>query len=273
MDITLTVMPGMDPVPAVAVAVSLTSADIGEAVAVTVERVTDEGAAAVRGGYRVTPTTSVSVLDVEAPFNIELAYRVVFIADNGEVISYSDTSDPIVLPHTGTVIHQVLQPAQALEVELLAGAGLTHEREFFGELVHAGSGPGVWLGSGRSGLQSLELSLFARTREQEERMGQVLSSDLPVLVYRSSAAQRLPQPFYMLVRHPLQESVNWHLGMEWTRWPWVVDEVRPPGLGLVVPLLTWADVAATYDTWDDVAAQYGSWSELMQDYSIAGAGS
>lgn len=275
MDIVLTPYPGMNPVPAVAVAVTLTAADIGDAASITVERVTAEGASAVRGGYRLTPTTSTSIMDAEAPFNTEVAYRVVFLTDDGTVISYTEPSGTVVLPHEGTVVQRVMEPSVNAEIIHMKGSAQSHQHSFGGSMYGTPGLP-TWVGSPS---RSFSTRVVARVYDEAHRdrlvglFGRPGDQVLPVFCLRTTEPLRLPQPFFCVIDSPQTAGVDWWKSGDITEVVWDMTATRPPGLGLSVPVLTWADVAATYDTWADAAARYGTWADLMQDYSIAGAGS
>jgi hypothetical protein len=95
---------------------------------------------------------------------------------------------------------------------------------------------------------------------------------IPILCVRTPPQFFIQPTLFLHIPEHTYTPVDAPTGGETVLWSMTGDEVEPPAVGLVEPVLTWDDVAARYAGWGEVAAAYPTWLELSRDYTLAGIG-
>lgn len=268
-----TLTPRTDAAPVPRVEIVFTSVADGTETA-TVFRVTDDRTYRVRGGIGVYAAGGFAVVDTEAPFGVQVAYRAEMFNAAGLSLGFTDLAT-VILDAVGSWIHQPLDPSRNTDLLALMGTAADLVRPFLGELVQPqGRSVPVWVGAGRTGLRGVPLLALTETAEQEQGLRSVFGGyedrQLPVVCFRSSLPLGLPQPFFGVVVEPRRLDVDTNQGGEALQWQLTADEAAAPAEALAAGVLTYADLEASYATYADLEAAYLTYLDMESDFSLAG---
>jgi hypothetical protein len=226
----------------------------------------------VRGGVDVA--TGVAALDFEAPFQTTSSYRAAQYDVAGEFIAYTESSDTV-LDVDGTWIHNPLEPAGGIFVELDDESAREISRPTPGELVYpeAAEIPHR-IGSIRRGVEGASVVFnidgVSNMTKFDEMLGAYGTQKVGVLCLRTSDPVMWPRTFFVAAdAFPVTDKTI-RFGGDWVQVRASCDEVQPPYEGLVVPLLTYDDLDAAYADYDARDAAYATYTEQDRDYSLAG---
>lgn len=262
------------PAPFVDILVDVDDAGVATA---TVWRTVRGRSTKVRGLVNVAATSAVTTRDFEAPFGVEVSYRVQQFDASGDFISYSTpaTITPAMPEEGYGWIHNCLDPSSAVRVQFAGSAGARITRPLDSEVYRIpGRTVGVALSRGRRGVEQLAIDCITQTVEDAERFDALFGGydddTTPILCVRSRPEMLFPQPLYALVSAPAYVPINNRIGREDARWLMNADEVAPPPSAIVAALLTYADFTAFYSTYVAFSAAYADYTEASRDYTIAG---
>ena len=114
---------------------------------------------------------------------------------------------------------------------------------------------GVLVAGQRRGVQGVDLTVVTDSIEQVDKLqamfGTYDTNLPPILCFRvgSNDRIRLPRPFFAAVLAPSEMDVNYAIGTgEQITTEMQGDEVSPPAPGILIPLLTNADINRFYLT-------------------------
>ena len=226
----------------------------------------------VRGGVDIAP--GVAALDFECPFQSSATYRAMQYDAGDAELGYTDP-ESITLDVEGTWIHNPLDPARGILVEMDDASLQQLQRPTLGELVYAEDAVvGRRLGSRRRGIVAADLVLnidgMANIAGFEAMLGDYEEDQIGILCVHTSEPVLLPRTFFASSDGWTVQDKTIRRGGEWVRVAATVDEAEPPYPGLVVPLLTYDDLDAAYADYDDRDAAYATYTAQDRDYSLAG---
>lgn len=237
----------------------------------------------VRGALRVPVSGVLSVIDFEAPLDVEVTYQAALFDAAGAVIEWTDQASTILISprwedgHSRILVHNPLDPRTAMWVQLGKAAASSVLKPTPGVVGWAeGRRLGLVQGGRRRGMVGVPLDVVTDTWEDGQRFdalfGTVDVQRLPILcirIPRELQRTRLPAVWFAAVLEPSAEHAHWSDRIVWRM---VADEVAPPVPTLVVPLLSRADIAAYYASRQAVRAGNASRLALSRRFEIAGSG-
>jgi hypothetical protein len=269
---TLVVVAEMAPVPHVEITVE---GILDGAVTATLYRITDERTMRVRGLVNVPAAGGFGGIDTEVPFHQTVTYRAEFFNADGLSLGFGDSESTFV-DYYGTVIHQPLDPARAVDPILAQGAAKTLSRPFDGDTIRPiGRSVPVYIGNGRSGLSDVVLDSITLTDQQAASMQSVFGGydgdeQFPIICFRSSLPTGLPGVLFAVIPKPTAEPYAAY-GDSAVIWRITGQEVAPPVEGVVRPLLTYDDLENAYATYAEIETAYLTYLDAETDFDLAGA--
>lgn len=271
--LTLTIDPAGDPSPFIDV---LAEDFPGGVETVTVWRTVAGRAFKVRGLVGVSAGGTVTTRDFEAPFDVESSYRVEQFDSAGEFVSWSDPEVATLTGDGRTWIHNPVDPATAVQVDMLSTAADELVRPIDSEVFRIrGRSAGVTLFGTRWGLTQVVLDCLTHSLLDAARFDALFggyddSETVPILCIRTPPAMLLPPTLFAVVAAPRQIAWDNTDPLETVKWGLVGDEVSPPAEAVVIALLGYDDFTAFYADYDAFEAAYTDYQEAQRDYSIAG---
>lgn len=270
----------LDPQPAGTPApfVDILAESFGVGVAtVTVWRGAEGRQFRVRGLVNVSASGTVSTRDFEAPFDVELSYRVQHFDALGNFMFWST-------PVTTTLVgesryawfHNPLDPSTSLRLLMLNGVAGSLVRPLDAEVLRIqGRSVGVTMFGARKGVQGVVLDCMTETLGDAHLFDSMFggyddTETVPILCIRATLEMRLPPTLFALVGAPQQLPFDATQGGETTRWGLQGDEVAPPAEAIITSLLGYDDFTAFYADYAAFTAAYTDYREAQRDYSIAG---
>lgn len=242
---------------------------------VTIYRFSDNRTWQTRGGVRLAP--GVPVQDFEVPYNVQSTYRAQMFAADGSDLGFTEpVSITIEVPEGFTTVHQVLDPSLWTEVEMLEGTAASLVRKSPSSVVYPeGAAVPKRIGSRRQALSDLQMSWLVRTPEAADVMQQMLGDyeqqQVGVLCVRTTPPMRVPRTLFISADDLAETEINVHAGGSLVRYDFSGDEVEPPYPGLVMPVLTYDDIDASFATYDDADAAFPTYTDRDRAYDLAGA--
>jgi hypothetical protein len=259
----------------------------------------------VRGAVRAATAGALSRIDFECPFNVEVTYRAEMFDAGGLSLGFTDPTtlgdvieglapeedlppEEDLAPFSEVVgvglmssdswLHNPLDPRGAVRVIAKLGSAASLSRPMIGSVSRPiGRGVAVALTQGRTGLTNVVWDIHAYDLETADKVQAMLggydSTAVPVLCLRVGGAEsrvRVPKPFFMAVMDIAEEMQDVQYGGEWTVQRMVGDEAAPPVPGLLIPLLTNADLNAYYATNADLNSDNAANIDVNRKYEIAG---
>jgi len=219
-----------------------------------------------------------SRIDFEVPFNVEVTYRAELFDASGLSLGFTDPA-AVTLSVSETWMHNPLDPQGAVQVTLLETTGRVLSRPVPGEISYPLGRPvGVVLAEPRQGLRGVVFDVIVGSEAQadavQDMLGGYQRATVPVVCVRPGSdapvRRRVVPPLFLGVLDIPEEPV--YAGdFEWAIERVTGDEVSPPAPGLFIPLLTRADIDASYATRGAVDAAYLTRADIDRDYSLAGA--
>ncbi|MDN4616403.1 hypothetical protein P5G50_18300 [Leifsonia sp. F6_8S_P_1B] len=243
--------------------------------AVTIYRYSEGRTWRVRGGVEIAP--GVPAQDFEAPFNIESTYRAEMFDAAGLSLGFTDpVSITLTVPEGTTVVHQPLEPSLWTTVTIENGSGEsivrpTPENKYVAE----GAVLPRRIGQRRRGVAGLALKLFTTEPEQADAVQAMLGDyeveQVAILCMRTTDPIRIPATFFFGTESLEEVGRDVQMGGTAVTFQGTVDEVEPPYPGLVVPLLSYDDIDASFATYDDADAAFATYTDRDRAYDLAGA--
>lgn len=262
----------------------------------------------VRGAIDAPTAGTLTRIDFEVPFNTPVAYRAEMFDEGGGSLGFTDAStlgDVVeglspsaalspsaslapgeVVVGSGLVvrdswIHNPLLPSGGVRVELAPSTGSAISRPVPGIVSRPlGRRVGVVLSEPRSGVSGLQFDVHAADLDTADRVQRLLGTDrdptVPVVCIRlgrDDARLRIPQPFFMSAFDIAEVAVDVRWGGTTTIQQMQGDEVDPPIPGLFVPLLTAADINASFATARALNISHRRAVDVNRRYDLAGAAS
>ena len=230
----------------------------------------------VRAGVKAATAGALSRIDFEVPFGVPATYRAEMFDASLVSLGFTDTAS-VTVPVVDTWVHNPLDPAGGVRVAFRGNAAGDLSRPVSGSTFWPeGRRVGVVVSGQRSGLQGVVLDIIvdsvAAADAFSDLVGGYDTTTVPVLCFRIGSADRvrLPRPLFASVFDPREQDLTYALGGTQITYAMTGDEVSPPAPGLVVPLLTRADVNAYYVSRAAVRAGNISRLAVNRKYEIAG---
>lgn len=229
----------------------------------------------VRGAVEVGVSSGFQIPDVEAPFQVQSAYRAQMFA-SGVDAGYTVTASAI-LDVDVTWVHNPLAPGDSVVIDLSNDSGMALTRPVSGEMFYPEQRTVAVLITGRRlGLQGVQL-FFSTDQPDvaakfEAMFGGYNDDDqtVPVLCVRTPPVIDIPRTFFAGTLRPTRRPINAHMGGTLKEWDVKADEAAPPFPGIVVALLTRDDIDAFFSTRNSLDAAYASRLAIDRDYAKAG---
>lgn len=231
------------------------------------------GSANASASIESAGTGSLSLIDYEPPLRGSFAYEAECWAGDAPLGRVALGSTTIGWSG-GTVIQQPLDPSLAVQATLNWGTADRLTRSTPGELVFSlGSTTPDYVGFGpRRALQGVNLSLEVADEDMEmlhSTLGTYEVQQLPVWLVRSTMG-RWPAVFFCHVG-TLSEVDRSGFGGGVVGFDLTVDEVSPPVPALVISVLSYMDLDASFASYTAMDNAYASYDQRDRDYSLAGA--
>jgi len=243
---------------------------------ITLYRQADGRSFRVRGAVKVPVAGAFQTLDLEAPFGLASTYRAAMFTSLGIEVGYTDPA-VTTLAVNEVWVHNPLDPANAIQIDLDDKSGRSLTRPITGELYQPEQRPlAVLITTNRRGLERVELYFSTDdsvAAEKFESMFGGYDEDeqlVPVLCVRVPGYIDLPRPLFAGALEPVRMPINIHMGGSLREWQVSADEAEPPFPGIVVALLTRNDIDAFFSTRNALDAAYASRTAIDRDYSKAG---
>lgn len=275
---TMTVYTDANPMPRVEV---LFSAFAGTTAFVTVYRLADGREYKVRGAVMVPTAGSLTLIDSEVPLGTPATYRAEMFDASGLSLGFTGTAD-VTVNVNETWVHNPLDPSGGVQVVLSNRAARELSRPVDGEVFYPqGRRVGVVISGQRRGYRGVVLDCVTTNEADADRfadlVGTYSTTTVPVMCFRFAAdlTIRLPRPFFVAVldpreRAPQENDWDSRYGSDSVEWGVVGDEVSPPAAGIIVPLLTRADINAAFATNAAIAAGNLTRLAVNRRYDLAG---
>lgn len=237
----------------------------------------------VRGCRNRVVTGSEFVWDYEVPLGREVTYELEVL--QGDVIP-TDNRPITALDVSAGWIQDPLQPSNSVEVsggdprkgapELLPTAFKKLTRSMAHNIVPIlGSAYPAALGGQRLAAAGVDFSVMTSTAEYTTLLRHILETAYPVLLRPLPEWGPLPPLCYLAAGDPEELPINHALGGSLTRWNLEGDLVASPGLSIVVPVWTYADIDALWSSYQEaqLAAQNigASYIEEIRNPTFGGA--
>lgn len=272
---TLTVYTDPSPMPRVEVLFSSLDPD---AAFVTVYRLAEGREYKVRGAVKAPTVGSLTRIDSEVPFGIPVTYRAEMFDSSGVSLGFTGTASAT-LDVDETWVHNPLDPSGGVRVDLRSSAGAELVRPTDGDVFYPlGRRVGVVISGQRRGLVGVPVDMVVDSVEQADKvqalLGTYATTTVPVLCIRTAADLRLrfPRPLFVAVLTARELDINYTLGTGSTiAFQMTGDEVSPPAAGIIIPLLTRADINAYYATNAAIAADNLTRLDVNRRYDLAGS--
>jgi hypothetical protein len=275
---TLTVYTDANPMPRLEVLFSSFDPDTEF---VTVYRFAGGREFKVRGAVMAPTVGSLTRIDSEVPFGVPASYRAEMFDGSGQSLGFTGT-DEVTVDVNETWVHNPIDPAGGVRVILSNSAARELSRPVDGEVFYPqGRHVAVVISGQRRGYQGVVLDCVTTTSEEADKfadlVGTYATTTVPVLCFRFSADSvvRLPRPLYVAVfdpreRAPQENGWSERYGSDAVEWGVIGDEASPPAAGIVIPLLTRADINAYYATNADIASDNLTRLDVNRRYDLAG---
>lgn len=241
----------------------------------TLWRVAEGRQVQVRGAVKVPVSSGFQILDVEAGFQVDTQYRAELFDADGNSLGFTANSATVVLDVDATWVHNPVDPAGAVQIDLSDRSAQELSRPIGGTRYEVEQRTlAVFVTSRRSGLIGVDL-FFSTADPQtaaafEAMLGDYTTVRVPILCVRTAPFLDIPRTFYAAVLSPTRKPVNVHMGGSLIEWDAQADEAAPPFPGIVIPLLSRDDVDAAYATRDLLDAAYPTRLDIDRDYSLVG---
>lgn len=225
-----------------------------------------------RGGWEVA--AGVAVLDWEVPFREQATYRAEQFSAGGGALGFTETGS-IVVNAEGTWVHNPLEPASGVRVEIDDESAQELVRPTPGELIYTeGATVARRIGSRRRGLEGVDVVLNVDGHENiaafDALLGTYSAEQIGVLCIRTSDPVMWPRTFFCASEQIAKRDRTVRTGGDWVQFAGSCDEVEPPAPGIVAPFLRYRDLDAAYPTYSSRDARYGTYSAQDRDYSLVG---
>jgi hypothetical protein len=270
---TLTSYTDANPMPRVEVLFSSFDPDTAY---VTVYRLAEGREYKVRGAVKAPTVGSLTRIDAEVPFGIPATYRAEMFDSSGASLGFTGTAS-ITVNSADTWVHNPLDPSGGVRVTFLASAGRDISRPVDGSIFYPlGRRVGVVISGQRRGLSGVVLDCLTQTREEADKfaalVGSYSATTVPVMCFRpaSTAQIRIPRVAFIAVLDPREKEINVRTGGAAIEWGIIGDEVSPPAAGIIIPLLTRADINAYYASNAAIAADNLTRLAVNRRYDLAG---
>jgi len=231
----------------------------------------------VRGMVNAAALGTFTRLDFEVPLGVAASYRAEMFDGDGLSLGFTPAAS-ITITSPDSWMHNPLDPQGAVRVRLLEGTAATLERKVpvtFSRPI--GRRVAVALAEPRQGLTGLAVNVYAPDLDTADRvqalLGDYTTTTVPVICLRVGARDepmRIPRPLFLGVASIVEKDVGVRHDLGITRQEMTGEESAPPVPGLIVPLLTRADIDAYYATRDAIDAAYLRRVDIDRDYSLAG---
>lgn len=245
---------------------------------VTVWRRSEGRSFKTRGGIDRVFSGSLGLLDHEIGQQVRSTYEIECWDGTTPLgrVSLGSVTMPAVGDENDVIIQQPLDPKLSVVVTNLAGSWPTITRDSEGESVRTeGSVLPTLIGFGpRQGAMDVALEFMVQSRVAAAQLWATLGTEdrpqLPVWLVRTHQSH-LPRVFFCRVKTLVEGDVNLRYGGEASTFRAVVEEIKAPAPGLVVPTLTYSDLAAVFPTYTEMKAALITYSAMATAWEYAGA--
>lgn len=272
----LTVYLDANPAPRVEVLLSALPTGVKS---VTVYRLAAGRQYQVRGAVNAATAGALTRIDNEVPFGIPVTYRAELFDGDGMSLGFTDTST-VQVDCSDTWVHNPLDPAGAVRADFRGTDAPELVRQSEGDVYYPqGRRVGVLISGQRRGLSDVKLDLIVDSEEEADRfavlLGGYATDTVPALCIRVGAGQqvRLPRPFFAAVLSSSEQDLRPVLGIDSFAYSLTGQEIAPPAVGIIVPLLTNADLNAAYRSNAELNISNISNLAVNRRYELAGTAS
>lgn len=271
---TLTVYTDANPMPRVEVLFPALDPD---AAFVTVYRMAEGREYKVRGAVKAPTVGTLTRIDSEVPFGIPVTYRAEMFDSSQNSLGFTGATSGTV-DSTDTWVHNPLDPSGGVRVTFLSSAAKDLSRPVEGSTFYPlGRRVGVVISGQRRGLSGVVLDCLTDSISDANKfaalVGSYSTTTVPVMCFRvgSNSTMRIPRVFFVSVLDPREREIDLHSGGSAIEWGLMGDEVSPPAAGIIIPLLTRADINAYYATNAALAADNLTRLDVNRRYDLAGS--
>ncbi len=272
----LTVYLDTNPAPRVEVLLSDLPAGVES---VTVYRLAAGRQYQVRGAVNAATAGALSRIDFEVPFGIPVTYRAELFDADGLSLGFTESST-VQVDCPDTWVHNPLDPAGSVQVDFRGTEAPELTRQSEGDVYYPqGRRVGVLISGQRRGLSDVKLELIVDSEAEADRfsllLGGYATDTVPALCVRVGADQpvRLPKPFFAAVLSSSEQDLRPVLGIDSFAYQLTGQEIAPPAVGIIVPLLTNADLNAAYRSNTVLNSSNISNLAINRRYELAGTAS
>lgn len=269
----LTVFLDANPAPRVEVLLSELPAGVAF---VTVYRLADGRQYQVRGAVNAATAGALTRIDNEVPFGVPVTYRAELFDTDGMSLGFTESST-VQVDAPDTWVHNPLDPAGAVQADLRGTDAPQLTRQSEGDVYYPqGRRVGVLVTGQRRGLSDVQLEFIVDSEDAADRFTRLLggyaSQTVPALCIRVGAGQlvRLPKPFFAGVLSSTEQDLRPTLGLDSFAYQVTGQEIAPPAVGIVVPLLTNADLNAAFRSNTAMNGSYLTNLDINRSYELAG---
>lgn len=245
---------------------------------VTVWRRSDGRSFKSRGGVERSFSGTLGLLDFEVGQSVLSTYELE--CWDGATSLGRVSLGSVALPRIGEVndviIQQPLNPALNVVVKNMAASWPSITRDAAGETVEVeGASYPTLVGFGpRQGASEVALDFAVSSRAEAARLLATLGTEdnpQPAVWLVRTNQGILPRVFFCHVKSLVEIGINQRSSGEWTRFQAVVKEIKPPAPALVVPSLTYSDLAAVFPTYTEMKAALITYSAMASAWEYSGA--
>jgi hypothetical protein len=262
-----------DPCPRVEVLVTPMP---GDAATINVWRSYEGRTELVRGAVGATVVGDFLVVDYEAPIGVDVAYTCQTGDAGGTPSDLSELSDVVQLEVTDAWASDPLDPSTSMPWTLARQAGVA-----FAAAIKRGSFTGMTFGadqslatsvgstlpigstSARRAASRIPIAVATYDDEHAAQMQDLLMQANPICLRLPprSVLKLMPPKSYLQIgdvvpsADPSGGRVVWSMS---------ADSVVPPGIGVIVPVRTYADLASEASTYGGLSALYATYLDLQR---------
>lgn len=223
----------------------------------------------VRRPGAILAATTAYLEDPEVPTGVPVTYQLLALGSDGaELDRESTVVDPLPDAPSGSVwLSDPLDAASAVLATVLDGT--TPEQTFPVDIVHTvpvGMSLGITSRGMRHVAGPMPFRMLGHTAADFNALDAILRNATEILI-RPQSWKRMP-PLIYGVPQELSLGSIFRAGIDWSMWSFTIQPDIGPGLDLLLPRRTWADLMAECSTWgasdDSVMDTYPTWRDALR---------
>lgn len=230
----------------------------------------------VQGGVKASVSGAFNEVDMQIPFGVPMTYRAQMFGFDGVPVGFTEP-ETVQVDVAETWVHNPLDPQGATTVQFRGDSLRSLIRPTDGSTEYPlGRAVGVMVSGQRHGIVGAQLDMVVDTLEQADKIQAMFGGydrrTVPVICISIGATDRirLPRPFFAGILALSENDMTYEIGGETIWYGMTGDEVAPPTPGLIVPLLTRADINAAYPTRAALNAAFLTRLDVNTAYGLAG---